>query len=124
MPRTNYKGAFASESGVDPSTSKLVGSESEEDEMIARQMGSRLTKRLGIAIFISCSLEVGAPAVARDGVDEKLIQHRAAAIGEREIYRILKEKEEQQQQNKEHGAVGQSFEPTTAWPTNDYDVIK
>ena len=76
---------------MDPSTTKLIGCENQDDEIIARQMGSRLSKRLGIAIFVSCSFE-GSPAIAKDGVDEKMIQHRAAALAEREVYRILKEK--------------------------------
>ena len=86
MPRTRYSG-----SEVDPSTSKLIGCESEDDEMIARQMSARLSQRLGVAIFISCNFD-GAPVMAKEGVDEKMIKHRAAALAERELHAILKQK--------------------------------
>lgn len=87
MPRTQYKGAF--HSGNEAPTSKLIGSPKEGEEMLARQMSSRLSHRLGFSILVSCCL---ANAPSNVGVDENLIQHRAAALAEREIYRILKEK--------------------------------
>jgi len=89
MPRTNYRGAF-SESG-EASSSKLVGGDDEDEEMTARQMASRLSTRLGIPVFVSCSFD-GAPQMAREGVDRATVQHRAAAQAEREIARILQEK--------------------------------
>jgi len=88
MPRTKYKGAFST---TESSTSKLTGSNVEEEETVARQMSSRLSQRLGISVFVSCSL-AGAPEMASRGVDEGMIQHRAAALAEREIYRMVKEK--------------------------------
>ena len=92
MPRTRYAGAFSDpNANTDPSTSKLLGSNEEDDEMLARQMASRLTQRLGMAIFVSCSF---AAAPAMDGESGSLIQHRAAALAEREIYRILRSKQE------------------------------
>jgi Proteasome assembly chaperone 4 len=87
MPRTRYQGFEA----IGDSTSKLIGCESEDDEMMARQMSSRLSQRLGIPIFVSCSF-AGASPLACEGVDEGMIRHRAAAWAEREIYRLLKEK--------------------------------
>lgn len=89
MPRSKYQGAFSD--NVEVSTSKLVGSENEDYEEIARQMASRLTKKLGIAIFASCNFE-GGPQVAVEGIDQGMVIHRAAALAEREIARILKEK--------------------------------
>jgi Proteasome assembly chaperone 4 len=90
MPRTQYNGAFSSV--VDPSTSKLIGCDSEDAEILARQMSARLSQRLGIAIFVSCSF-AGAPAFACEGLDESMLQHRAGALAEREIYRILRLKQ-------------------------------
>ena len=89
MPRSKYQGAFSS--GTESSTSKLIGSNAEEEEMVARQMSSRLSQRLGISVFVSCSF-AGAPDMASQGVDEGMVQHRGAALAEREIYRIVKEK--------------------------------
>lgn len=89
MPRPRYKGSLSI--SAEPSTSKLIGYDDEGDEMVARQMSSRLSQRLGIAIFVSCSF-TGAPAMATDGVDQSIVQHRAAAFAEREVYRILNKK--------------------------------
>jgi hypothetical protein len=98
MPRTKYAGV---QTGEMPASSKLIGAESnnnnnnEDAEMIARQMASRLSKRLGVAVFVSCSLEEGAPAlvamVQGGGVvaDKGMVQQRAAALAEREIFRLL-----------------------------------
>lgn len=98
MPRTKYQDAFSSD--TEASTSKLIGGDREDDEMIGRQMASRLSQRLGISVLVSCSL-AGAPAnmAASQGVDEALIQHRAAALAEREIGRILQKKKQQSDQS-------------------------
>jgi hypothetical protein len=87
MPRTKYQGAFCE---AEACTSKLIGCEGEDDEMIARQMSSRLSQRLGMSVLVSCSF-AGAPAMAQQGVDAGAIQHRAAALAEREIGRLLRE---------------------------------
>lgn len=87
MPRTKYSGAFGDQ---EPSTSKLIGTESEDDEMIGRQMASRLSQRTGYSVLVSCSF-AGAPEMAKQGVDPSSIQHRAAALAEREIGRLLQQ---------------------------------
>jgi hypothetical protein len=93
MPRTKYAGAFCESSG-EASTSKLIGTPEEEDEMIGRQMSSRLSQRSGLSVFVSCSFAGAPPAMAAQGVDPAgvgAIQHRAAALAEREIGRLLLE---------------------------------
>lgn len=89
MPRTKYSGAFSSDS--ETANSKLVGGDDEDAEMVARQMASRLSQKHGIPVFVSCSFR-DAPSIASDGTDPSTIQHRAAAIAEREISRILIDK--------------------------------
>jgi hypothetical protein len=107
MPRTQYRGAFSD--STEASTSKLIGggdggagdghegmttstSDAAGTEMMARQMAARLAQRLGVSVFVSCSLTEGAPATATEGVDREMIQHRAAALAEREIGRLLQDK--------------------------------
>lgn len=57
--------------------------------MLARQMASRLSQKLGVAVFVSCSLE-GTPTLASEGSDEGMMQQRASVLAEREIFRLLK----------------------------------
>jgi hypothetical protein len=87
MPRTNYQGAFAGD--TEASTSKLIGSENEDEDSLGRNMASRLSSKLGISIIIACNLE-GAPAVAVEGLDSGMVQHQAAAQAERKILQILR----------------------------------
>jgi hypothetical protein len=87
MPRTKYQGAFSSV--ADASSSKLISSDNEEEETIARQMGCRLSQKLGVPVFVSCSF-ARAPAMAIDGVDQTMIQHKAAALAERKISLLLR----------------------------------
>ena len=95
MPRTNYKGAFATGS-KEASCSQLVGSASSEDQMLANQMASRLSLRSGMAIYVSCQLSSTSTNIdSSDGLDSEFLSHRAAAVAENEIWRIL-----QQQQDK------------------------
>jgi len=112
MPRTNYNrrnqtgiagGAFST---GDPACSKLIGggtvandNNEDEEEMISRQVACRLTTKLGIPIFVSTSLYSGTlpDAIAMlcdDGSSGGggLIQQRAAALAERTIYNLLKDK--------------------------------
>ena len=89
MPRTNYKGAFGTGS-KEPSCSHIIGSASSEDQMLASQMASRLTTRSGMAIFVSCQLSSGGGGWAA-GMDSDMISHRAAALAEKEVWRILQE---------------------------------
>jgi hypothetical protein len=106
MPRTNYKGAFATGS-KEPSCSQLVGSSSSEDQMLANQMASRLSSRSGMAIYVSCQLSAtntntggsgggsgpngggGGLNQMSSGMDLEMLSHRAAALAETEIWRIL-----------------------------------
>jgi len=105
MPRTSYKGAFAPGS-KEASCSQLVGSSSSEDQMLANQMASRLSSRSGMAIYVSCQLSSintnaringdGPGSIrGRDlninslGMDSEILSHRAAALAEKEVWRIL-----------------------------------
>mmetsp|Transcript_27702 Transcript_27702/g.59203 ORF Transcript_27702/g.59203 Transcript_27702/m.59203 type:complete len:204 (-) Transcript_27702:306-917(-) len=103
MPRTQYKGAFPIGS-KEASCSQLVGSSSSEDQMLANQMASRLSSRSGMAIYVSCQLS---SAIANNGgsaggagpglnqissgMDLEMLSHRAAALAEKEIWRILQQ---------------------------------
>lgn len=87
MPRTQYRGAFSADA-QDATSSKMIGSENEDEETIARQMSTRLSRRLGIPVFVSASLE-GAPKDAIDGEDEGMVQQKASALVEKVVYRIL-----------------------------------
>lgn len=106
MPRTHYRGAFGT-GAKEPSTSQLIGSVSNEDQMLANQMASRLSVRSGRAIFISCQLSSAATnGVGPDGspvsgihtadswttgLNSEMISHKAAALAEKEIWKILQE---------------------------------
>ena len=99
MPRTNYKGAFGTGS-KEPSCSHILGSASSEDQMLASQMASRLTTRSGMAVFVSCQLSssVGGDAESGGwtaGMDSDMISHRAAALAEKEVWRILQDHQKQ-----------------------------
>jgi hypothetical protein len=89
MPRTKYQGAFSGES--EGSASKLIGSESDDEETMARNMASRLSLKLGSPVMLSCSFE-GCPATSDEGIESGIIQHRAAAQAERKILQMLSEK--------------------------------
>jgi len=90
-PRTKYQGAFSS--SAEAPISKLIGGENEDDEMMARQMASRLSKRFGISVFVSCSFASNAPTMmAGEAFEEVMILHRAAALAEREIGKKLEVK--------------------------------
>ena len=92
MPRTNFKGAFGTGS-KEPSCSHIIGSESSDDQMLASQMASRLSLRSGMAVFVSCQLSSGShdPESWLSGMDSEMVSHRAAAMAEKEIWRILQE---------------------------------
>lgn len=80
MPRSKYQGAFASETA----TTKLIGHEQEDMELLAGKMASRLTQRVQKAVFVSCDLE----PVTNGSLNQKL-QQTVAALAEKEVYRIL-----------------------------------
>ena len=92
-----------------PST-LLLGGSSEEDMILGQQISSRLAKRVGWPIFVSCSFSgwggdmagwasgadgseggasMASPALSA-GYDDSMSQH-AAALAEREVSRILLE---------------------------------
>ena len=95
MPRTSYAGAFGTGSR-EPSCSHIIGGENSNDQMLASQMASRLSVRSGIAIFVSCQLSsyssTADPEDWSAGLDSETASHRAAALAEKEIWRILNEK--------------------------------
>lgn len=64
----------------------------EDEELLCRQMASRLSSKLGVSTFVSCSL-AGTPGPASQGIDQTMIQQRAAALAEKEVYKLLKDKE-------------------------------
>ena len=117
MQRTNYSqrrdgsvgGTFST---GDPACSKLIGggdgnntmasstpTNSEDDEMISRQVASRLTTQLHIPIFVSSALYGGNMPTAIASLCSDvgaegggLLPQRAAALAERAIYNLLKDK--------------------------------
>jgi hypothetical protein len=111
MPRIHYKGAFGGVHSKEPACSMLMGSAS--DQTLGTQMASRLSTRTGMAIYVSCQLEMsssgdgpgagasgggshdGLDSSWSTGLDSEIIVQRAAAVAEKEIWRILQE----QQQN-------------------------
>lgn len=88
MPRTNYKGAFATGS-KEASCSQLVGSASSEDQMLANQMASRLSSRSGMAIYVSCQLSF--IASREDGPEADMLSQRAAGLAEKHVWKILQD---------------------------------
>ena len=95
MPRTHYQGAFSNHG--EAACTKLVGSATEEEEMLCRQMSSRLAAKLqSTAVVCSCSLADGGGAAALwQGMDPTVLQHRAAALTEKHVYQLIKEKQAQ-----------------------------
>lgn len=90
MPRTQYQGAFSAER--EASSTKLVGSDAEDEELLCRQMASRLSTKLGVSVLVSGSL-AKTPGPSAQGLDQDTMQHRAAALAEQEIYRLLKDRD-------------------------------
>jgi hypothetical protein len=88
MPRLSYQGAFSSD---EASTSKLVGDEAEDSEILASQIASRLSQRLQVPVFVSCSFD-NAPSIRGGALEAGILLQRAAALAEREVWRILKDK--------------------------------
>jgi len=93
MPRIKYSGMSPFESPC----SQLIGSDNEDDQMIGWQMASRLSQKLQWPIVLSCSLvatDMGGMMSGTGGEDGfgigvNLLAHRAAALGEKEIGRLL-----------------------------------
>lgn len=94
MPRTNYKGSFGGtgNSAGNASCSHIIGSANSDDQMLASQMASRLSTKSGKAVFVSCQLSAAHSDNSwTAGLDSETIAHRAAAMAEKEIWRILQE---------------------------------
>jgi hypothetical protein len=94
MPRIKFSGMPPNES---PCT-QLIGGENEDDQIIGWQMACRLSHKLGWPIVVSCSL--ASTDMRREGLgmatEDGLIigeggaqSHRAAALGEKEVIRLL-----------------------------------
>ena len=106
MPRTNYKGAFGKGS-TEPSCSQIIGSSNSDDQMLGSQMASRLSIRSGLAVFVSCQLSSSSAGGEMDGstwgaeMDGDLVAHRAAALAEKEVWKILQQQQQQCTQQQE-----------------------
>ena len=102
MPRTNYKGAFGKGSN-EPSCSQIIGSANSDDQMLATQMASRLSIRSGMAVFVSCQLSSSSAGGDVDSstwgaeMDGDLAAHRAAAMTEKEVWKILQQQLQKQE---------------------------
>ena len=92
MPPQVYKGAFASTGRNNASCSQLIGSASSDDQMLASQMASRLSARTHKAVLMSCQLSQGDEDFLA-GLDKEILSHKAAALAEKEIWRILQAQE-------------------------------
>jgi Proteasome assembly chaperone 4 len=94
MPRTKYRGAFGTGS-KEPSCSLIIGGESADDQMLASRIASNLTLRSRMPVFVSCELSSSSSATDSEdwsaGMDSETVSHIAAAIAEKEIWRILQE---------------------------------
>ena len=96
MPRTKYQGAFSSK---DAHCSQLIGGSSSDDQMIATQMATRLSTKLGQAVFVSCELSTtdsSSVSSSSDegwitGLDRDMISQRAAALAEKKVWQLLQE---------------------------------
>lgn len=91
MPRTKYKGAFSD--SHDSSCSQLIGG-SEEDQLICENMAARLSQKLGFPIVVCGGLasQTDQTESLLAGVDSATAAQRAAALTEREVAHILKER--------------------------------
>ena len=95
-------------SGGEPATTQLMGGESEEDMVVGHQMSARLAQKVGMPVYVCCSIHstpdpsaggggmgmVGAGMMeseAPTGFGGSLGQ-KAAALAEREVGRILMER--------------------------------
>ena len=98
MPRTKYQSSGSS--GNEPSCSQLIGGADsvgigDGDALLASQMASRLSRKTGLAVLVSCQLssgvEGGGGSDWTSGMDLELVAHKAAALAEREILRIVRD---------------------------------
>ena len=101
MPRTKYAG-FSS--GNEAPCSQMIGGENEEEVLMGNSMASRLAKKIGCPIFVSCSLGqignirskgVGDVADLQENVfgdDMGSLSIHAAALAEKKIGKIILER--------------------------------
>jgi hypothetical protein len=93
MPRTAYQGMS---SGDEAPCSQLIGGTNEEEIMMGNSMASRLAKKSGMPVFVSCSLSgpTGGHGLQLQGNafgsgDEGSLAVHAAALAEKEVGRII-----------------------------------
>ena len=95
-------------SGGEPATTQLMGGESEEDMVVGHQMSARLAQKVGMPVYVCCSIHsTPAPSAAGGGmgmVGAGMMEseaptgfggslgQKAAALAEREVGRILLER--------------------------------
>ena len=91
VPLKQYQGAFV-DNTTSGSSSKLVGSDRTEDEVIAQYMSERLSQKLKQQVFVSCHLQGKAPSPSRDGEKGDTSLMTIAAYAERGLYDFLKDK--------------------------------
>lgn len=87
MPRTKYQGLGGNESAC----SQLISGENDEEMMLGWQMASRLSKKLGIAVFCSCSFGFDASDIVLQGgnLSDGVETIEAAALAEKEVGNII-----------------------------------
>lgn len=98
MPPKVYKGAFATGGRNNASCSQLIGSASSDDHMLASQMASRLSTRTNKSVLMSCQLSQGDEDFLA-GLDKEILSHKAAALAEKEIWRLLQEQEQKKEES-------------------------
>ena len=95
-------------SGGEPATTQLMGGESEEDMVVGHQMSARLAQKVGMPVYVCCSIHsTPAPSAGEGGmgmVGAGMMEseaptgfggslgQKAAALAEREVGRILLER--------------------------------
>ena len=91
-------------SGGEPATTQLMGGESEEDMVVGHQMSARLAQKVGMPIYVCCSIHsTPAPSAGEGGMGMVMeseaptgfggsLGQKAAALAEREVARILLER--------------------------------
>jgi len=100
MPRTNFSGV--SRNSVEVPCSQLISGSNDEEMMVGWQMASRLSRKVGWPIFVSCSLgsdTTGMESGPRINDFDGLSAQRAAAFSEREVGKILTDRKAIVEQN-------------------------
>lgn len=90
MPRTKFSGV--SRNSEEAPCSQLISGSSDEEMMLGWQMASRLSRKIGWPIFVSCSLGNNITGIESGSAMNDfngLSAQRAAAFSEREVGKIL-----------------------------------